>query len=487
MTPARRGFVVLLMAAALVGAGVADRSGRESSASPSSRSSLLPSVLEAAAVMPSAASARALASAWSCPLATAAGAAGAAEGQVVVANVGDGPLSGVVTVTPADGEAANKTITVDPHSSLQVKESDVVHLGADRPWASALVDLHGGQAGVELLASGQWGTSITPCSPSASDHWYFATGSTAVDATMMMGLFNPFPSDAVVDLAFVTDQGPANPSEFQGVVVPARGLRVLDIGDHVRRRDALAATVTARTGRVVAERLQARTGGNAGLTAALGAPSPGETWYFPDGYSADHDIEHYVIYNPEPAEAHVSLKVNLDTGSAEPFDLTVPPAATFTVMVESESRIPPQVGHSAELHSLNGVPVVVERTVQASAPAPRVGGGAMVGARVAAPRWLLPVGNATAGVDEWVVVYNPGAMAATVSLRALEDGQEMAIPQMQGVAIPPGRRHAFRLGDQLQLSPLPVVVGATAPVVVERDLYVNGQPVLILNAGEPLP
>jgi hypothetical protein len=49
-------------------------------------------------------------------------------------------------------------------------------------------------------------------------------------------LFNPFPGDAIVDLSFATDQGPSTPPDFQGVVVPARGVKALDVGEHVRRR-----------------------------------------------------------------------------------------------------------------------------------------------------------------------------------------------------------------------------------------------------------
>ena len=480
LAPARRAVVIVAVVLALVGAGLADRQQRPSSGA-------VPRAAQIGRLMPSAASAQALASSWSCPLATATGAGGAAEGVVVVANAGTAPVAGTVTVVPADGEAANKAITINPLSSLAINESDIVHLGADRPWASARIDLQGGQAGVELAVNGQWGNAITPCSPTASDHWYFATGATAVDATLMVGLFNPFPSDAVVDLSFVTDQGPANPPEFQGVVVPAGGLRVLSIGDHVRRRDSVATTVVARTGRIVAQRIQRRTApDDTGLTAALGAPSLGTTWYFPDGYSADHDVEHYVIFNPNPTEAHLSLAVSLDTGSAEPFDLTVPPAGSYTVAIESESRIPPQVGHSAEVTSTNGVPVVVERTVQASAPAGHTGLGAMLGARVTAGRWLLPFGAVDANVDEWVIVVNPGPGNATVSLDALQNGQAVAIPQMQGVVIPPGARHAFRVGDQIQGDGIPVVVKATGPVTVEQAIYLASGGFTI-QAGQPLP
>ena len=89
-------------------------------------------------------------------------------------------------------------------------------------------------------------------------------------------------------------------------------------------------------------------------------------------------------------------------------------------MVSSqEVRIPPGVGHSAVLQSLNGVPVVAERTVAAAAAV------AVVGTRRAArrPAWPPPAGCSPAGQadrhhDGWVVLYNPGP----VPVRAVLDG-----------------------------------------------------------------
>ena len=67
-----------------------------------------------------------------------------------------------------------------------------------------------------------------------------------------VSLLNPYPTDAVVDLSFTTDQGVEQPQGFQGLVVPPGGLLTVNLGDHLRRRQAIATTVTARSGRLVA-------------------------------------------------------------------------------------------------------------------------------------------------------------------------------------------------------------------------------------------
>ena len=94
--------------------------------------------------------------------------------------------------------------------------------------------IDGAGGAVEQEVDGALGASVTPCSSASSDHWYFAAGRTDTDATMLVSLYNPFPVEAIADLRFATDQGPTTPDAYQGVVVPARGSLVLNIGDRVR-------------------------------------------------------------------------------------------------------------------------------------------------------------------------------------------------------------------------------------------------------------
>ena len=101
-------------------------------------------------------------------------------------------------------------------------------------------------------STGRSGGPSTPCATAGSSQWYFATGATLINASVGLSLLNPYPTDAVVDLSFTTDQGVEQPQEFQGLVVPPDGLLTVNLGDHLRRRQAIATTVTARSGRLVA-------------------------------------------------------------------------------------------------------------------------------------------------------------------------------------------------------------------------------------------
>ncbi|HEX2040383.1 MAG TPA: DUF5719 family protein [Acidimicrobiales bacterium] len=432
--------------------------------------------------MPVAAPASALSSTWYC-----AGGSGQADSAfhsfVTVANPGEEPITGSVTVVPEQGDPKVVPLSVPAFGSAGVAVADVLPAA----YAAAFVDLDGGQAVVEHSISGRAGTATAPCASAASSRWYFADGATAKDATLALALYNPFPDDAIVDLAFSTDEGRAAPADFQGVVVPAGRLVVKDIGEHVRRREAIATEVVARSGRLVADQLQVRTApGVAGVSLRLGAPAPGDVWYFPDGFAADGLVERYTVFNPGDREALVDVELTLDEGAAEPFELTVPPRERVTVVSNDEARVPKGVGHSAVVRSINGVPVVAERSVAAAPPSDRLGREDVRGARRTARQWAFAVGSASPSRDEWIVVHNPGPVDATFDVTGLADGQPLAIEGLQGVKLPAGRRVALRLGERVQRDVLPVVVRADRPVVAERALFAVGGPGLAGSVGIPL-
>ena len=464
--------LVAVIAALLVVGGLLDRAGRDDS-TPSRPA-------EEASAMPTAAPAMALSSTWYCAGATAT-TAGTSSASVVIANPRSQPTRGAVTVVPTAGPPRTVPVVIDPFSVADVA------LGSLGPGAgaAAVVDLQSGEVAAELAISGGQGSGVTPCASAGSERWHFADGSTARDASLSLSLFNPFPEDAIADLAFSTEQGRAVPSDLQGVVVPARSLVVKEITEHVRRRESVATRLTLRTGRLVAAQTQGRTApALAGATVALGAPSPATLWYFPDGVVRPDVTERYSLFNPNPGEAQVALEVNLDEGAAEPFEITVPAGDRVTMTLNEETRIPKGVGHSAVVRSLNGVPVVVSRAIEAGGSS-GAGRTDSLGARRAANRWLFPAGGASPTVDEWIAVQNPGPRAASISVSGLA-GQSVPMEKLQGVRVEPGRRLVFRLGEHVRRFPLAVLVTSTSPVVAERSGYGVGRPGRSATVGIPL-
>jgi hypothetical protein len=450
--------ILVVIVGLLIAAGLADRAG-------SGRAAASPPLTQP---MPVAPPASALSSAWFC-----AGATGRphqmADGQLVVANASGRPIRGTALLVPSEGPSVDVPFQVGAESRTTVSEAPA----GDAPFVGALVQLDGGAAGVEQVVTGTEGISTSACATTGSDRWYFADGTTQENSNLFISLVNPYPEDAIADLSFTTEQGLEAPADFQGVVVPARGIVGLDIGTHLRRRAQVATTVSVRAGRVAAFKTQVVNGGAAfgrvpGLSLVLGAPSPATQLWWPAGLAAPGVTERYQIYNPSQVPADVSLRIVLDEGSADPFTLRVSPGGTATVVSNGESRVPRGVGHATELVTTNGTGVVAERTVDAASPAAATGLADVGGSRLEGSRWLLAAGSSGSSMAESIAVYNPANAAVHVSVARL-DGDIADIGGLAGLTLPPGRRLVVPIGDRRALNRA-LVIQATGNVIVERDL-----------------
>ncbi|CAN5561428.1 hypothetical protein BH20ACT2_BH20ACT2_25650 [soil metagenome] len=419
-----------------------------------------------------------------------------ADHSVIVANPTDRPVEALVTVFGEQGDPVSTDLAVDAFSQGRLRLSDLLQA----PYAAALVEVPGGGVAVEHSVRGPFGYDAAPCASSASDQWFFAAGATTSDAQEVLTIFNPFPDAANIDITFSAEDGVRTPGAFEGMIVPGRSVVAAELGPVVTRRSQLSATVTARTGRVVVDRLQSYDGsgpgveesGPVGLTVGLGAPRPAPVWYFPDGKKVEGATERFTIYNPTDREAAIDLTLTLadpaNDGEVEPFELTVRPAAATVVDLTAEERVPDDVAYSAVARSLNGVPVVVERTDHRGGDdSSREGTAIALGSPLEATDWLFPAGAATERIDEWLTVLNPSAdRTATVRISALADGQLLGISELQDLKIAPGTRRAVRLGEQIQRAELATMVTSDEPIVVERGLYLVEDTGISTHIGIPL-
>lgn len=393
------------------------------------------------------------------------------------------------TTTAADGDAETsapvaaadlpepivQTIDLGPQSRERIVLSEIV----SAPIASALVESGVGAIVVEHEVSSVHGRDSKPCVTAAASEWHFAWGDTTVDSRELLVLFNPFPQDAIVDGRFSTEDGIREPVRFDGLVVPARGTLGVDLGDDVTRREEVAASITTRSGRIVVDRivrLDSET--ERGLTVQSGIPQPQEAWVFPDGYRSDEVREEFVVYNPgdEVAEAEIEFIVDdpETNGIPEPIDLTLAPGAQQVVDVSEEDRVPAEVGHSAVVRSLNGVPMVAERIVY-SDRTNRRGVTVTTGSPVESESWLFAAGAANATNDEFLVLVNlDQQVLSEVDVVAIAGGQRLPVAGLTGIELAPGERRLVSLDENTESDALPLEVRSTEPIVVERGLYQVG-------------
>jgi len=298
------------------------------------------------------------------------------------------------------------------------------------------------------------GAAVGPCASAASARWYTAVGSTAASSSLLLSLLNPFPDDAIVDLAFFTDQGRAVPGDLQGIVVPGRSVLVVNVGDHVRRRDAVAAEVVARRGRLVVGR-NFRKG--TGSSTILASPSPAPAWYLPGGVRAEGVTNRLVVANPSDQDAEVNVELRLQEGAVEPFTLNVPAQDRAELNLD-DARVPKGVAYAIVARSTGDVPVVVERSTEG-----RTGRGDVLGGRDPDRAWVA-VAAGPRGQDA-LAIYNAGDAQAEVTVTPLAgDG----VPLPGPLRIDPGVRATLRLDDKSSAKGEAVLVESNQVLVVER-------------------
>lgn len=424
--------------------------------------------------MPTARSAEAVGSTWYCAAGSATGdGSGFAEQTVSIANSSDQEVSGRLTAYPDRGEQASIPVRIGPNSRQTIRMSDVVR----SRWASALVELSGGEVSVGQIFQGPSGRATGACASAPATDWYFPAGSSRNGARNIMALFNPFPGDATVDLTFDTEDGARTPQQFQGLVLPGGRVTVVDIGNVVTLREHVSTTVRSRTGRVVAQQIQTadgREGAQEGLTVTLGASSVSPVWTFAVATPPDSEAREVIaVLNPGDVDTTVEVQVQIDdadqVGSVEPYRLTVAAGRSATVDLMGDARIPRSAGRWIIVRSVDGVGVVAERSIGAKRTGESGGLAYTMGVPILATHWLATFGDPNWADTSTLAISNPSASGdATVTVlvhgaggvRELADAVELSIAPGERVLVDLSRALANRNEASLSIrSDLPVVLG----------------------------
>jgi hypothetical protein len=438
----------------------------------------------------------ALSTSWFC-----AGATGwpgsVAAGELVFDNAKSQPVVGTVQLVSPGGYSTKMSVSVPAGgTSTLVERFPGLRGQAATAWVGAIVTLYGGMASVNQVIDTPEGSASQPCASAASTRWYFVDGATLRNASDHISLLNPYPVDAIADLSFTTNQGQETSSAFEGVVVPADGLTVLNLGSHLRIRQHIAVTVSARTGSIVAFQTelvsQAPKGADfigpkgglnpaaavPGATVNLGATHSSTSSWWPEGADGSGLDESYLVYNPGPNAARLSLSlvaqgVSNQAGSSS--QLTVGPYGTASVTTNGQPWSLPGVAYAVHLASTNGVPVVAERSLVASAPSADRGLAVLLGQAQPVTDWLAAGASAMAPTKKrgevWLEVADPGRAAAVVSVEVLAgrglaqaagtSELRVAAGSRAGVELPAGMAH-----DAL-------IVKSSQPVLVEEDSWAS--------------
>lgn len=336
------------------------------------------------AELPVAAEPDALSTAWYCAGGTAQGDGGAAELSVVIANTAERGTNAEVVVTGSNGERRRTTVDVPASGRTRVVGSEVL----SSAWIGMTVEVLGGRATVEREVRGPLGVDVSPCSSTAAARWYIPSGSTVQGAAESLVLFNPFPGATSVDITFATDAGRRAPEALQGLSIPGRALRVVPTDDLPAARPEMATTVTARTGRIVVDRVQTYDGtGEAvpgtgddpvatdaptGLAVTAAIPTTATRWLFAEAVNSPGTRTQLAVHNPGGRAAEIDVVLTheepLRRPEIEPIQLTVRGGDQQLVDLTDATGIELGTGYTIDVRSLQGVPVVAEQLVFGAVP-----------------------------------------------------------------------------------------------------------------------
>ena len=476
----RRALMIVVLVTILVAIGVAGRlTPRSVRPAPPATSAL--SAVKVARV------AATESSAWYCPGGS--GAQGGAPTTIVLTNTGARPVHGTLTAVSAPAPntspvpwAAARTV------ALTVPTDGQVAVGADQLGSSSLIAaavvLDGGGVAVSESVQSPLGWSMAPCAATTASNWDFAHGATAQGGGLILSLFNPTSTDAVVNVALVSSSaGFLAPAAYQGIAVPPGSLVTENIGDHAPDDSAVATEVTALSGTVVASELQSvGKPGAGGLSLTLGSPAPALQWVFPQSTGLQGATVAFHVLNPTTRPAVVSVAVGLSQGAAaEPLTMHVPAQSLATLVAGNQTRIPSSGPYALTFTSTGagGAGIVVSRLVTAPsgspAPIPEIGDAAGVpgGSR----RWILP-GVVAPGSGAWALaIVDLGNKPATVRILTPSD---RALPGQALRRVVPGSPLVIGPNPGPPFGTVPFAVVASQPMAVELDALPVAEPGVVV-------
>jgi hypothetical protein len=197
---------------------------------------------------------------------------------------------------------------------------------------------------------------------------------------------------------------------------------------------------------------------------SIGSAAAATTWYLAEGCTSPGFETWVVVLNPGLSAAHIELTFMTRTGPVTGPAADLQPGKRRTFNVADTVPLAPEVSTSV----VSDVPVVAERAMYGNG---RQWGHDSIG--IASPRktWYLAEGCAAGGFETWILVQNPGAEPARVTLTYMTAEGPTGGPTE---LMPPGSRRSFNAAESVAGAwEVSTQVSADKPVAAERAMYGN--------------
>jgi hypothetical protein len=296
---------------------------------------------------------------------------------------------------------------------------------------------------------------------------FLAEGATGAFFETRIALANPNPTDVRAVVRFDRQDGT---SVSQPVRITARS-RSTVIAGAAGLGTAAFSTVVESDVPLVVDRLMTWDGRRYGSHAETSVGTPASQWFLAEGTTVLGFELFYLLQNPQDSPTTATVRFLLPSGSPVVRTYALGPRSRNTIHVNAIPELA-STDVSADITATG--PIVVERAMYRTQGGQSFAlGHAASGIPQAATSWFLAEGATGAFFDTYVLIANPSAQAATVTVDFLRDSGAV----VQRVYTVGANARFTVFADSvpgLEATTFGTRITSTAPIVVERAMYWAG-------------
>jgi hypothetical protein len=295
---------------------------------------------------------------------------------------------------------------------------------------------------------------------------YFAEGVSSAFFTTTFALANPGADPAHVVMLFMRGDGTVHSHRLTIEPMARATVNARDIPEVA----SVAFSTTIESDHlVVADRTMSWDLSGYGGHSETAVEKPSPVWYLAEGATHSGFDLFYLVQNPTSSTAQIQVRYLLPSGDPVVKDYAVAPMSRFNIWVDLEHPRLAQTDVSAVITSVNGVAVIVERSMYMNAGGRPFGAGHnSAGVTAPATRWFLAEGAAGDYFDQFILLANPEMTPADVTASfLLPNGATV----QRTYTLPPTSRYNIWVDAEA-----PELAGAAASTEIEST---NGVPIIV--------
>jgi thermitase len=281
--------------------------------------------------------------------------------------------------------------------------------------------------------------------------WYFAEGSTQPGFTLYLLMENPNAIGANAIVTYYKESGAPVVKHY--LIRAASRISVL-VNNEVP--DSALSMKVESDASIFAERaMYIRLDGH----ASHGIPLPSQTWYFAEGATTPPFQTWFLLFNPNPVNARVTLSFMGESGGT-PVVRTVTVAAQTRMNIYANQIVP---NAAIATTVVSDLPIVAERSMYFGS-----GSHGSTGVTQPSTQWYLAEGFTGGGDDTWVLLANPGNSTTQATVRFM---QESGAVTTRSYSIAPHTRLNIWANQIVPNTAFATQITSTLPIVAERAMY----------------